>query len=126
MRQSRSANGRSLDSAHQARETCGYDFTWSVPKSVSLLYGLTEDKELLNAFRDSVEETMRDIEVEMKTRVRKGRKEEDRLTGNGVWCAGPAKLMWTSAHWFFCGKIEESPRRKTQLETERAEVAHSR
>src|SRR5438093_379117 len=30
--------------------TVGYDFTWSVPKSVSLLYAMTEDGDLLDAF----------------------------------------------------------------------------
>src|SRR5579871_1301786 len=36
----------------------GYDFNFHVPKSVSVLYGLTEDHRLLDAFRDSVRETM--------------------------------------------------------------------
>ena len=62
--------------------TVGYDFTWSVPKSVSLLYALTEDQEVLAAFRDSVHETMRDIEAEMKARVRKDGRNEERVTGN--------------------------------------------
>jgi conjugative relaxase-like TrwC/TraI family protein len=65
--------------------TVGYDFTWSVPKSVSLRYALTQDEEILAAFRDSVRETMADIEAEMKTRVRKRGKAEDRLTGNMAW-----------------------------------------
>ncbi|HVS34970.1 MAG TPA: MobF family relaxase [Gemmataceae bacterium] len=62
--------------------TVGYDFTWSVPKSVSLLYALTEDPEVLAAFRDSVHETMGDIEAEMKARVRKDGRNEERTTGN--------------------------------------------
>ena len=62
--------------------TVGYDFTWSVPKSVSLLYALTEDQQLLAAFRDSVHETMHDIESEMKARVRKDGRNEERTTGN--------------------------------------------
>lgn len=62
--------------------TVGYDFTWSVPKSVSLLYAMTEDVALLDAFRASVHETMRDIEAEMKVRVRKKGRNEERVTGN--------------------------------------------
>jgi conjugative relaxase-like TrwC/TraI family protein len=62
--------------------TVGYDFTWSVPKSVSLLYAMTEDAALLDAFRESVRETMRDVEAEMKVRVRKKGRNEERLTGN--------------------------------------------
>jgi conjugative relaxase-like TrwC/TraI family protein len=65
--------------------TVGYDFTWSVPKSMSVLYSMTQDQGLLDAFRDAVDDTMRDIESEMKTRVRKGGRAEDRETGNAVW-----------------------------------------
>ena len=52
---------------------------------MSLLYALTGDKEILAAFRSAVDETMRDMEAEMKTRVRRDGKDEDRLTGNMVW-----------------------------------------
>ncbi len=63
----------------------GYDFNFHVPKSVSLLYGLTKDERLLDAFSDSVDATMQDMEAEMKTRVRKRGLNEDRTTGNMVW-----------------------------------------
>jgi conjugative relaxase-like TrwC/TraI family protein len=63
----------------------GYDFTFSVPKSVSLLYALSSDQGILDAFRGAVDETMREMEAEMKTRVRIGRKDEDRTTGNMAW-----------------------------------------
>src|SRR6185437_13562905 len=55
----------------------GYDFTFSVPKSVSLLYALSGDQGILEAFRGAVDETMREMEAEMKTRVRMGGKDED-------------------------------------------------
>ena len=63
----------------------GYDFTFSVPKSVSLLYAMSGDQGIMDAFRGAVDETMREIEAEMKTRVRMGGKDEDRTTGNMVW-----------------------------------------
>src|SRR5438445_9540694 len=63
----------------------GYDFTFSVPKSVSLLYALSGDQDIMNAFRGAVAETMREIEAEMKARVRMGGKDEDRVTVNMVW-----------------------------------------
>lgn len=63
----------------------GYDFNFHVPKSVSLLYGLTQDAALLEAFRSSVRETMAEMEQEMQTRVRKEGRNEDRVTGNMVW-----------------------------------------
>jgi conjugative relaxase-like TrwC/TraI family protein len=69
----------------RSERTVGYDFTFSVPKSVSLLYTMSGDKDILGAFRSAVDETMREIEAEMKTRVRKGGQDTDRLTGNGVW-----------------------------------------
>src|SRR6516162_1572438 len=63
----------------------GYDFTFSVPKSVSLLYALSGDQDIMEAFRASVDETMRDIEAEMKCRVRMGGRDEDRITGEMTW-----------------------------------------
>src|SRR6266852_9329468 len=65
--------------------TVGYDFTFSVPKSVSLLYAMSGDEDLLGAFREAVDETMREMEGEMKTRVRKDGQDTDRMTGNLVW-----------------------------------------
>ena len=55
------------------------------PKSVSVLYSLTKDERILDAFRESVNETMRDMESEMQTRVRKDGKNGKRTTGNMVW-----------------------------------------
>jgi conjugative relaxase-like TrwC/TraI family protein len=63
----------------------GYDFTFSVPKSVSLLYAMSGDQGIMDAFRGAVDETMREIEAEMKTRVRMGGRDDDRVTGNMVW-----------------------------------------
>ena len=57
------ASGRKLTVRTRADRTVGYDFTFSVPKSVSLLYAMTGDQEILDAFRSAVDETMRDIEV---------------------------------------------------------------
>jgi conjugative relaxase-like TrwC/TraI family protein len=79
------ATGEPLTVRTRSDRTVGYDFTFSVPKSVSLLYAMTGDAEILAAFRGAVDETMREIETEMKTRVRKGRKDEDRVTGDMVW-----------------------------------------
>src|SRR6516165_2318908 len=62
--------GEQLTARTRSERTVGYDFTFSVPKSVSLLYATSGDQEILDAFRASVDETMREIEAEMKTRVR--------------------------------------------------------
>src|SRR5438477_5262827 len=77
--------GKPLTVRTRTERTVGYDFTFSVPKSVSLLYALSGDQDIMDAFRGAVDETMREIETEMKTRVRKGRKDEDRVTGNMLW-----------------------------------------
>jgi conjugative relaxase-like TrwC/TraI family protein len=77
--------GDQLIARRKVNRTVGYDFNFHVPKSVSLLYALSDDDRILDAFRDSVDETMRDVELEMKTRVRKSGQNEDRTTGNMVW-----------------------------------------
>src|SRR5580658_4147827 len=77
--------GRPLTVRTRSERTVGYDFTFSVPKSVSLLYALSGDEGILDAFRAAVAETMRDMEAEMKTRSRKRLQDIDRTTGNMVW-----------------------------------------
>ena len=77
--------GKPLTVRTRTERRVGYDFTFSVPKSVSLLYAMSGDQDILEAFRASVDETMREIEAEMKTRVRMGGKDEDRVTGNMAW-----------------------------------------
>jgi conjugative relaxase-like TrwC/TraI family protein len=77
--------GESLTPRRKKDRRVGYDFNFHVPKSASLLYGLTQDDRILDAFRASVDETMRDMELEVKTRVRKGGKNEDRVAGNLIW-----------------------------------------
>jgi conjugative relaxase-like TrwC/TraI family protein len=63
----------------------GYDFNFNCPKSVSVVHALTGNESILGAFRESVAETMRQIESEMMTRVRVANAQEDRKTGNLIW-----------------------------------------
>jgi len=77
--------GESLTVRTRCERTVGYDFTFSVPKSVSLLYAMSGDQDILEAFRAAVDETMREMETEMKTRIRKERQDANRTTGNMVW-----------------------------------------
>ncbi|HVX16310.1 MAG TPA: MobF family relaxase, partial [Pirellulales bacterium] len=79
------ATGEQLTARMRSDRTVGYDMNFHVPKSVSLLYAMTKDERLLTAFREAMDGTMHDIEAEMKTRVRKGGRNEDRTTGNMVW-----------------------------------------
>jgi conjugative relaxase-like TrwC/TraI family protein len=77
--------GEKLTPRQKSDRRVGFDFNWHVPKSVSVLYGLTGDQRIVDAFRESANDTMLEIEREMKTRVRKGGKNEERTTGEMIW-----------------------------------------
>ncbi len=77
--------GEQLTARTRSDRTAGYDFTFSVPKSVSLAFAVNGDADLLAAFRGAVADTMREAEADMACRVRKGGRDEDRTTGNLVW-----------------------------------------
>src|SRR6516165_6757946 len=64
--------GEPLTVRTRAERRVGYDFTFSVPKSVSLLYAMSGDQDIMKALRGAVAETMAEIEKEMKARVRMG------------------------------------------------------
>jgi conjugative relaxase-like TrwC/TraI family protein len=57
--------GRTLDNRR-----VGYDFNFHVPKSVTLAYHWHKDERILTAFRESVQETMRELEQDAAARVR--------------------------------------------------------
>jgi conjugative relaxase-like TrwC/TraI family protein len=77
--------GEPLTPRTREDRTVGNDITMDAPKSVSLLWALTCDQRIRQAFEDSVQETMREMERDMLTRVRQGGRHEDRVTGNGLW-----------------------------------------
>jgi conjugative relaxase-like TrwC/TraI family protein len=79
------ATGEKLSPRQKDNRRAGYDFTFSAPKSLSMLYEMSQDPRLLDAFRGAARETMEEAEREMKTRVRKSGSNENRLTGNMVW-----------------------------------------
>ncbi len=74
-----------LTQRNKSNRTVGYDFNFHCPKSVSVAYEFTQDERILGAFKMSVNQTMREIESEIKTRVRKNKADENRTTGNMVW-----------------------------------------
>lgn len=77
--------GKPLTPRHKDERTTGYDINYHAPKSLSIVHALTNDDHLLKAFQDSVSETMRDIEADSMTRVRKKGQYADRRTGELVW-----------------------------------------
>jgi conjugative relaxase-like TrwC/TraI family protein len=74
-----------LTQRNKSNRTVGYDFNFHCPKSVSVAYEFTKDERILGAFKISVNQTMREIESEIKTRVRKNGANENRQTGNMIW-----------------------------------------
>lgn len=65
--------------------TVGYDINFHCPKSVSVLHALSNDDHILEAFKESVHQTMQDIEQDTFTRVRKDGLEDERHTGELAW-----------------------------------------
>jgi conjugative relaxase-like TrwC/TraI family protein len=63
----------------------GYDFTFDASKSVSILYGLSADPAILDAFRQAIRATMEEMEAGVKTRVRKRGQFAERIVGNMAW-----------------------------------------
>ena len=66
------------------RRVC-VDFTFSVPKSVSMYLAKTKDEEVERLIHQALRETMDDIEAAIQTRVRIGGTDHDRVTGNAIW-----------------------------------------
>ncbi|MGE3109312.1 MAG: MobF family relaxase [Phycisphaerales bacterium] len=60
----------------------GYDLTFSVPKTLSVLYVVTGDTRILKAFRTAIAKVMREIERSVQTRIRVNGQSTDRVTGN--------------------------------------------
>lgn len=77
--------GESLTPRTRSNRRVGYDINFHAPKSLSVLYALTQDENVLKAFRESVAETMSELEERAQTRVRRGRAESNRVTGNLAW-----------------------------------------
>jgi conjugative relaxase-like TrwC/TraI family protein len=61
------------------------DFTFSVPKSVSMHLALTHDVEAEKLVHEAMRETLDDMENAIQTRVRTGSADHDRTTGNAVF-----------------------------------------
>lgn len=97
-------NGNNLTPRKLKQRTVGYDINFHCPKSVSLLHVLSKDDHIINAFQRSVFETMKDIETDSKTRIRKNGGDENRLTGELLWAeflhqtARPVKELSPDPH----------------------------
>jgi conjugative relaxase-like TrwC/TraI family protein len=77
--------GERLTARMRAGRRVGYDFNFHACKSASLLYGLTDDPAILDAFRLAVAEVMAEMETGVKVRVRKQGQMSERIVGNMAW-----------------------------------------
>jgi conjugative relaxase-like TrwC/TraI family protein len=77
--------GESITGTVRDDRRVGFDLTFSVPKSVSLLHSVGKDERVSAAFEAAVNETMMEIESQLEARVRKYGQDFDRKTGNAVW-----------------------------------------
>lgn len=74
----------SLTPRTRADRRVGWDFTFSVSKSVSIMWALTQDHRILDVIRESVNETLAEIESDVLTRVHVGEQMHTEKTDNIV------------------------------------------
>ena len=77
--------GEKLTPRMKADRRVGYDLNFHSPKSLSILYAITQDKDVLRVFREAVAGTMQELEERAETRVRKSGARANRVTGNLAW-----------------------------------------
>lgn len=63
----------------------GYDVNFHCPKSVSVMHAFNGDERILAAFNQAVDDTMRHMEVDTRTRVRTDGQQGDRPSPNLIW-----------------------------------------
>jgi len=78
-------DGKKLTARTDADRRVMTDITFDVPKSVTLALELGGDDRILPAFRESIRETMAEMEANVQTRVRKNGADTNRSTGNMIW-----------------------------------------
>ncbi len=77
--------GEQLTARNDENRRVGYDLNFHAPKSVSICYSLNQDENIMSAFRDSVRETMGELEKDMQARVRVLGQNDNRDTGNLIY-----------------------------------------
>jgi len=96
--------GKPLTPRTKQNRTVAYDINFHVPKSVSVLNVLSKDSHIIEAFRDSVHDTMLRIQADAITRLRKKGQDSDSPTGQLLWgefvhqTARPVKNLVSDPH----------------------------
>lgn len=80
-------DGSKLNPRNSDRRKVGYDFTFSAPKSVSVAYAVGGDDRIKQAFETSVEETMAELEQDMRTQNGQGKAKQLTQTGEMAWAS---------------------------------------
>ncbi len=62
-----------------------YDCTFSAPKSVSIVYALTGDNDVLKAHSNAVRKAMKEMEKNLQTQMGSGKGKHYHITGNGLY-----------------------------------------
>jgi conjugative relaxase-like TrwC/TraI family protein len=84
LRPRQSADRLSVDGEIQSRGRHLYDFTFSAPKSVSVVAALGADDRLVQAHQHAVDTALQELEAAAAARVRRDGANENRPTGNLV------------------------------------------
>ncbi|HLJ91402.1 MAG TPA: MobF family relaxase [Candidatus Angelobacter sp.] len=84
LRPRKSADREAKDGTKQSEGRSLYDFTFSAPKSISIMAMIGGDSRLIEAHQQAVKETLIEMERCAATRVRMGGRNSDRITGNLV------------------------------------------
>ncbi|OIN57155.1 MobF family relaxase [Arsenicibacter rosenii] len=98
------ATGKRLTARTDTKRTVGYDFTFNVPKSVSIVHGQTSDPDIVSALNSAVTYAMGEAEQNAQARVRKNGQNENVTTGNLLYAsfvhseARPVKGQFPDPH----------------------------
>ena len=77
--------GEKITPRDSAKRRAGYDFTFNAAKSISLVYAITKDEEILEAHREAIKKAMLAVEKDMQTQVGQGKQKRYATTGNLVY-----------------------------------------
>lgn len=77
--------GQRLTARNSPNRRPMYDATFSAPKSLSLIYGITGDEDLIKAHSNAVAKVMTEIEENMQTQVGTGKGKHYETTGNAIY-----------------------------------------
>jgi len=77
--------GSQLSPRTKSERTVGYDINMHCPKSVSVAYALSKDERILSSFKQTINQTMLEIETDAKTAIRSKGRNGTRKTGELLW-----------------------------------------